>query len=319
VRARRYAIIGTGGVGGFYGGRLARGGCDVHFLVHSDFDHVRRHGLRVDSPDGDFVLPRVQAYADAAGLPPCDVVVLALKTTQNHLLPLLLPPALAPEGVVLVLQNGFGIEEEVAGLVGPDRAMGGLCFLCSSKVGPGHIQHLDYGFVTLAEFSGDGRPRGVTGRMRAIASDLGAAGIEVRLAEDLLRARWEKLVWNIPFSGLSVVLDATSDELMADLRTRHLVEALMREVAAAAGACGRTIGDEFIQHMLDLTLKMKPYRTSMKIDCGRKRPMEVEAIFGNALRAARNAGAGCPRIEMLYELLKFMDARNLEAGGTRGT
>ena len=313
MRNRRYAIIGTGAVGGFYGGRLARAGRDVHFLLHGDFDHVRRHGLRVESVEGDFTLPNVQAYARAADLPPSDVVVLALKTTQNHLLPELLPPAIAREGVVLVLQNGFGVEEEAAAVVGPDRVMGCLCFLCSNKVGPGHIQHLDYGFVTLAEFSADGRPRGVTDRMRAVAADFEAAGIEVKLAEDLLLARWRKLVWNVPFNALSVVLDAGVDEVMADAHARRLAEELMGEVVAAAGKCGRSIADDFVQHMLELTERMKPYRTSMKIDCDLRRPMEIEAIFGNPLRAARRAGADCPRMETLYRQLKFIDARNRAA------
>ncbi len=313
---RRYAIIGTGAVGGFYGARLARAGLDVHFLLHSDFDHVRRHGLRVESADGDFELPEVQAYADARDLPSADVAVLALKTTQNHLLGQLLPPAVGEDGIVLVLQNGFGIEQQVAEIVAPRCVMGGLCFLCSNKVGPGHIRHLDYGFITLAEFSPAGRPAGITDRMRQIAADFEAAGIKISFAEDLVLARWQKLVWNIPFNGLSVVLDAMIDELMAHPHTRRLAEELMGEVAAAAEACGRTIADDFIQHMLELTSKMKPYRTSMKIDCDMKRPMELEAIFGNALRAAHQAGARCPRIETLYQQLKYIDSRNLAAGRT---
>ena len=314
MRKRRYVILGTGAVGGFYGARLARAGLDVHFLVHSDFEHVRTHGLLVESVEGDFGLPHVQAHASVADLPPADVAVLALKTTQNHLLGDLLPPAVAEGGVVLVLQNGLGCEQDAAAVVGDDRVMGGLCFLCSNKAGPGHIRHLDYGFVTLAEFSADGRPRGITDRMRSIASDFEAAGIEIKLSEDLLLARWRKLIWNIPFNGLSVVLDAGIDQLMADAHARRLVEELMGEVAGGARACGRTIGDDFIQHMLALTRAMKPYHTSMKIDCDHRRPMEVEAIFGNPARAARGAGAACPRVEALYRLLKFIDDRNRAAG-----
>ena len=312
MRKRRYAIIGTGAVGGFYGARLARAGLDVHFLLHGDYDHVRAHGLVVESAEGDFALERVQAYARAADLPPADVTVVALKTTQNHRLAELLPGSLVGEGAVLVLQNGLGNEAEAAAAAGHDRVTGGLCFLCANKVGPGHIQHLDYGFVTLADYAADGRPRGVTDRMRAIAADFEAAGIRTEFADDLVLARWRKLVWNVPFNGLSVVLDATSAELMADPDTRRLAEELMREVAEGAGACGRPIDDAFIRHMLDLTRKMKPYRTSMKIDCDLGRPMEVEAIFGRPLRAARKAGAACPRIAALCAALRFIDARNRE-------
>ena len=306
----RYAIIGTGAVGGFYGGRLARAGFDVHFLLHSDFDHVREHGLIVESVDGDFALPRVNAYADARDLPPADVVVVALKTTQNHLLGELLPTPAGGEGTVLVLQNGLGVEQQAAEIVGPERVMGGLCFLCSNREGPGHIRHLDYGFVTLGDFSADGRAIGVSERMRAVAGDLNSAGIRTEFAEDLVLARWRKLVWNIPFNGLSVVLDAMIDRIMNDGDTRSLVEDLMGEVARGARACGRDIDEDFIEYILGLTEKMTPYRTSMKIDCDSRREMEVEAIFGAPLQAAQQAGADCPLIEMLYRQLKYIDSRN---------
>ena len=307
---RRYAIIGTGGLGGFYGGRLARAGCDVHFLLHGDYEHVRDHGLRVDSVEGDFVLPRVCAYGRAADMPRCDVVAVALKTTANDLLGELLPPVIADDGVVLVLQNGLGIEEQVARIVGPDRVMGGLCFLCASKVGPGHIRHLDYGYITLAEYDSRHRPMGITERMRAIGGDFQAAGIRVNYAEDLILARWKKLVWNIPFSGLSAVLDATTDRIMANEHSRALAEGLMREVAdAALAAAGREVPEAFIRSQLDDTVKMAPYSPSMLLDYRAGRPMEIEAIFGAPLRAAAAAGCPSPQIETMYRLLKFMDAK----------
>ena len=307
---RRYAIIGTGGLGGFYGGRLVRAGCDVHFLLHGDYECVRDHGLRIDSVEGDFVLPRVCAYGRAHDMPRCDVVAVALKTTANDLLGELLPPVIADDGVVLVLQNGLGIEEQVAGIVGPDRVMGGLCFLCASKVGPGHIRHLDYGYITLAEYDSRHRPKGITERMRAIGGDFQAAGIRINYAEDLVLARWKKLVWNIPFNGLSVVLDATTDRIMANEHSRTLAEGLMREVAAAAGAAaGRDVPEAFIRSQLDDTAQMAPYSPSMLLDCRAGRPMEIEAIFGAPLRAAAAAGCPSPQIETMYRLLKFMDAK----------
>ena len=111
---RSYAILGTGALGGFYGARLQKAGLDVHFLVHSDYEFVNQQGLIVESKDGDFTLPQVQAYSETSQMPRCDVVIVALKTTQNHLLPKLLPDVVKDNGVVLVLQNGLGIENEVA-------------------------------------------------------------------------------------------------------------------------------------------------------------------------------------------------------------
>ncbi len=294
----KYAVIGTGALGGFYGARLQRAGCEVHFLLHSDYEHVRTHGLIVESQEGDFTLPQVNAYRDPRDLPACDVVLVCLKATQNHLLPGLLPAS----GTVVLMQNGLGAEEELARFIAPDRLMAGLAFLCSNKIGPGHIRHLDYGYVRLAELAG-----GITPRMQQIAADFERAGIPVTLTDDLASARWHKLVWNIPYNGLSVVLNADTNELMAHPATRALVAALMQEVVAGAAVCGRHIEQAFVQKMLADTEKMPPYRTSMKIDSDAGRPMEVEAIYGNPLRIALAAGAQLPRLETLYRQLTFLN------------
>jgi 2-dehydropantoate 2-reductase len=306
---RTYAILGTGALGGFYGARLQKAGLNVHFLLRSDYEHVSKHGLVVESVDGDFTLGQVNAYCDVEKMPRCDVVVVALKTTQNHLLPKLLPPIVKDDGVVLVLQNGLGVEAEVAQIVGSDKVIGGLCFLCSNKVGPGHIRHLDYGQITLGEYAADYYAAGITERMRQIDKDFESAGILIELTEDLLLGRWKKLVWNIPYNGLSVILNATTAELMANVHTRKLVEQLMSEVLTGAKNSGRMIPDSFIQTMLDYTVKMKPYRTSMKIDYDERRPLEVEAIFGNPLRMAQAVGVDLPQISCLYRQLKFLDAK----------
>ncbi len=306
---RTYAILGTGALGGFYGARLQKAGLDVHFLLKSDYEQVKKYGLVVESKDGDFTIPEVHAYNDVEKMPQCDVVVVALKTTQNHLLPKMLPLVVKDDGVVLVLQNGLGVEEEVAQIVGNATVIGGLCFLCSNKVGPGHIRHLDYGHIIFSEYTPNYQPAGITQRMQQIADDFESAGISIELAEDLLLARWKKLVWNIPYNGLSVILNARTDELMAHEYTRQLVEQLMYEVAAGAKSYERMISDRFIQTMLDYTVKMTPYRPSMKIDYDEVRPLEVEAIFGNPLRKAQAKGVNLVQISCLYHQLKFLDAR----------
>jgi len=305
-----YAILGTGALGGYYGACLQRTGLDVHFLCRSDYTHVVQHGLVIESTDGDFTLPQVNAYQDVKDMPRCDVVAIALKTTQNHLLPQLLPTVIKEDGVVLVLQNGLGVEAAVAEIVDPHRVIGGMCFVCANKVSPGRIRHLDYKAISLAEYTAGYRAAGITARMQQIATNFTSAGIPIDLSEDLLLARWQKLVWNIPYNGLSVVLDAQTDELMADASTRALVEDLMAEVVAGAARFDRHIPDSFVQNMLDRTAKMKPYKTSMKIDYDLKRPLEVEAIFGNPLRTAQTAGANLSQIRTLYQQLKFLDWKN---------
>jgi 2-dehydropantoate 2-reductase len=307
---RSYAVIGTGAIGGLYGAKLAKAGFDVHFLAHSDFDHIRTHGLMIDSIDGDFFLPRVSVYSDSGNMPRCDVAMVTLKTTTNRILSGVLPHCVKENGIVLVMQNGLGAESDVASFMGRCCVMGVLCFVCVTKVAPGHIRHLDFGHVSIGEHTNDGAPSGVTERMRAVAADFTKANITAHCAPDLAVARWKKLVWNVPYNGLSVALNASTDGLMKQPQSRRLVIALMEEVCAAAAACGHRIETKFIAEKLSATDRMTPYRTSMKIDFDEKRPMEVESIFGAPLRAAQAAGASVVRMEMLYQTLVYLDEMN---------
>lgn len=300
-----YAVLGVGALGGLYGGLLARAGIEVHFLLHSDYEHVREHGLRVESRLGDFHLPEVNAYQRAGDMPPVDVVIVAWKSTANDTLANALPPLLHASTAVLVLQNGWDVERDAAAIVGAEQVLGGCCFLCSNKVGPGHIQHLDYGRITFGEyaplFSGS-----ITLRMEHIAKDFRSAGIDITSTEDLRHSRWTKLMWNIPFNGLSVVLNALTDRIMSSSHTASLAESLMREVRDAAAGCGSPIDASMIGKLLTDTRQMVPYASSMLLDYQRGRPMEIEAIVGNPLRAAQAAGVSTPRIEMLYQQLQFL-------------
>ncbi|MEO1235501.1 MAG: putative 2-dehydropantoate 2-reductase [Planctomycetota bacterium] len=302
---RSYAILGTGALGGYYGGRLAHAGIDTHLLLRSDYEHVRDHGLRVDSVAGDFViLPEaVRAHGDPADLPPCDVAVVCLKTTQNDPLETLLARCVKPDGVVLVLQNGLHPEADAAAVIGADRVLGGLCFLCSNKLGPGHIQHLDYGHIHAGVYQPG--PSRAAAHLPGIVDDFNRAGIETTSVDDLRLSRWKKLVWNVPYNGLSVVLNQTTDAMMADPPTRVRIKALMHEVQAAAMAVdGKVIEDAFIEKMLDYTQRMKPYKTSMMLDHEAGRRLETEAIVGDPLRAARAAGCDVPEITRLAAALQ---------------
>jgi 2-dehydropantoate 2-reductase len=304
-----YTVIGTGAVGGFYGIRLQRAGHDVHFLLHRDCAHVREHGLRLDSVDGDIVLERVQAYGNARSLPRSDVVVVALKSYHNHILADVLPYAVGPDTTVLLLQNGLGGEETVSEAARGTPVLGGLCFLCSNKIGPGHIHHLDYGRVTLGAYRADGRPGGVTPAMERVAADFASLGRPARLVDDLLLARWKKLVWNVPFNGLTVLLNARTDHLMNDPDIRKLAKDLMNEVTTGAASVGRTIEREFVEKMLTDTRNMAPYKPSMKLDYDNGRPMEIEGIYGRPIAIAAANGTAMPKTEALYRALMFLDRR----------
>jgi len=144
--------------------------------------------------------------------------------------------------------------------------------------------------------------------MRTIGADFKHAGNPVVFNEDLTLARWKKLIWNIPFNALTVLLNTDTAAVMADPATRNRARALMIEVQRAALACvGRTIQDDFIQMMLDWTQKMEPYLPSMKLDHDAGRPLEIEAIFGNPLRAAEAVGCDVPGLDELYHRLSSIN------------
>lgn len=308
----RYAIIGSGALGGLYGGMLAKHGAEVHFLINSGVEEIRHQGWKVESVLGDFLIAgdRLNLHADAKSIPPCDVTLVAIKTTQNHLLPQLLAGSTSGDGVVLCLQNGLHSEQDSVAVVGPNRVLGGCCFLCSNKIAPGHIRHLDYGRIVMGEFTDPSLPpAGITDRLRRITDDLRSVGIDANATGDLWMARWRKLMWNIPFNGLSVALNASTKELIEDDYSCAIAASIMREVYDAAAAFGRLLPSDTIELTLDHTRHMVPYDSSMRLDFLAGRPMELSAIFQAPLNAGKRAGAVMSRVEMLHRQLAFLQSK----------
>ena len=302
-----YGIIGTGAIGGYYGAKLARAGKDVHFLLHSDYEQVAANGLQVDSVAGSFTLPAVNAYRRAADMPPCDVVLVGLKTVNQHLLPTLLPPLLKPDTLVVLIQNGVGVEAAVQQMFPHVQLAAGLAFICVAKNRPGVVEHLDKGSIDIGNYSCRD-----AARMAHLMADLADAGIEAREVE-YHEARWRKAVWNMPFNGLSVALRATTDALLADEASHGLVRALMLEVIGAARALGvEALTPELADRMIAYTLAMKPYSPSMKLDFDYHRPMEIEFLYTRPIALARQAGFDMPRLSMLEAQLRFEEGRTLK-------
>jgi 2-dehydropantoate 2-reductase len=299
----RIAVVGGGAIGGYYGGRLAEHGHDVHFLLRSDFAQVRDHGLQIISPDGDAHL-RVSCADRAEDIGPCDLVIIGIKATSNDALPALLPPLLHEGTLLLLLQNGLGGDEYLAGHFGAERVLGGLCFVCINRTAPGVIHHLAQGRISLGEFSGAPRDR-----TRQIAAMFQDSKVDCKVEPSLAAARWHKLVWNIPFNGLSVVaggLDTAA--ILADAGLEKLVHELMTEVREGAERLGHTLPEHLADAMIANTRPMQAYKTSSLLDFEAGREVEIESIWGEPCRRAQAAGANVPRLEMLYELLRSVAA-----------
>ena len=306
-------IIGTGAIGGFYGVMLARAGFDVHFLLRSEFSAVAEHGLHVDSaPHGALTLNPVQAYSSAEDMPPCDWLLVGAKTTSNAGLAPAIIQAAAPNAKVLLLQNGLDVEDSLRALL-PDtlHLLGGLCLICVHRTGPGAITHQALGAVNVGYHSG---PAGDEPARMAIVEEgaglFSSAGIDSQAMANLQQARWQKLVWNIPYNGLSVLLGAGTTALMADADSRELIKALMAEVVRGAKACGHDMPAGYADYLFMMTEKMPDYWPSMHHDFLHKRPLELAAIYARPLAVAKAAGCELPRIDALYRSLSFIDRRN---------
>ncbi len=294
---RSVAIVGAGAIGGYYGVRLALAGCDVRFLLRGDLEAVRARGWELRERDGTRRLAPVAAFDRPEEIGPVDLVVITLKTTANAALPALLPPLLGPATAVLTLQNGLGNEEAVAAAVGAERVLGGLCYIGVTREGPGVIAgYHTPGKLALGEF---GRPAGA--RAEAAAARFAAAGVQVRTVAELAEARWQKLIWNVPFNGLAIARGGlTTDRLLADPAIAAEVRPLMDEVAGAARHFGHAVPEEFIRSQLDVTPTMGAYAPSSLVDFLAGRDVELEAIWGEPLRRAQAAGLPMPRLAALY-------------------
>jgi len=309
-RKPRIGIIGSGAIGGFYGLMLARAGFDVHFLLRSEYAVVREQGLKLESALHGDVQIAVQAYASAADMPPCDWLLVGAKATSNAELAPLIAKAAAADAKVVLLQNGLGVEEQLRpALPGSLHLLGGLCFICVNRLSPGVIRHQALGAVNLGYHSGPAEDGGAA-IVEEGAALFRAAGVDSQAMDNLGQARWQKLVWNVPYNGLSVLLGASTTPLMADSDTRELIQALMAEVVQGAAACGHALPAGYADHLFRVTEQMPDYWPSMYHDHAGQRPLELQAIYAEPLARARAAGCSLPRMQMLYQALAFIDRAN---------
>lgn len=317
----KIAVVGCGAVGSYYGAKLGHSGQEMHFLLRSDYETVRRKGVLVRSSEGDIRFqPKCAKTPEAIGI--CDLVLIALKTTANDQLEKLLKPLVGPATAVLTLQNGLGNEALLAGLFGGEKILGGLCFVCLNRVEPGVVQHVAHGAIVMGEYQRWPEPR-----THDIASLIRNSGIPCKVTDNLESAHWEKLIWNVPFNGLGVagaagydavvngVLPAglnlgpclTSDKLLAEPRWEQLVRELMMEVIAVANALGLKLSISAAEKQIARTRDMGPYKASTLLDFEKGQRLEMESLFLEPLRQAKKAGVATPRLAALCEVLQALE------------
>lgn len=300
----KYAVIGTGAIGGYYGAKLAQHNKDVHFLLYSDYDHVKNNGLTIESCDGNFELKNPNIYNDIRQMPKCDVILVALKTTQNEVLKDYLPHITHSKSIVIMIQNGLGVERDLANWLPDLQVCGALAFIAATKIGKGLIKHIDLGRIMIGAYNFERNEL-----LQQVTADFNESGIPAKLSDDLQRARWEKLVWNIAFNGPTVVLNALTDRLMKNELSRKMVYDLMLEVIKGAQATGVAIEETYADKMMAMTDKMKPYAPSMKVDFDHKRAMEVRYIYTVPIEVAKASGYHMKKVEQIEEQLRFIAER----------
>jgi 2-dehydropantoate 2-reductase len=243
----------------------------------------------------------LHAHASTESIGVCDWVIIASKATANSTLPDSIRPLVGDHTRLLTLQNGMGNAENLAETFGHDRTiLAGLCFTCINRTSPHVIESLLPGYVQFGEL---GQPISEDGR--SIVNAFQSAGVRVRESESLDEALWRKLCWNIPFNGLAIAGGGiTTDLILADRVLTQRAHDLMLEVQAGAMAYHIEIEDSFLDRQFELTEPMGPYKPSSLIDFLDDKPVEIDAIWGEALRRGEAKGVEMPELKKLDQQLR---------------
>lgn len=298
--AARILVIGAGAIGALYGAALARQGAQVSVVCRSDYETVKRDGYTIRSPllgDHTFRPASVlREVADYDGAP--DYLVLTVKVLQELDRAALIRPAVGPGTVIVLIENGIDIEAEIANAFPGNELLSVLAYVGVTRTAAGDIHHQSHGHLLMGTY-----PSGVTQRAGQFAALLQASGVNCKLTEKVVGARWQKAVWNASFNIISIMGGVLDTGMMLKTPEDHaFVRRVMQEICDVAAAEGHPMKPHLVDQMITGTQGMPPYKTSMAVDYENRRPMEIEAILGNVVRAGRRHGVAMPSLETLYSL-----------------
>jgi len=298
----RIAVFGAGGVGGFFGGRLAHAGEDVTFIARGEhLRAIKAGGLKVESPSGDFVVFPAKATDDVTEVGEVDLVILGVKAWQVPEAAHAMKPLAGSRTTVLPLQNGVDAVSQLVAELGSDRVIGGLCRIVSFVVGPGHIRHAGFTpSIIIGEL--DNRR---TARTDTIEQVFKNAGLEISVAADIQVALWTKFLFIASFSGVGAMANAPAGVVRSDPKWRsHLLNA-MEEIYALAHARGIKLPANSVDTVMASVDSLPEEATSsMQRDIAAGKPSELESQNGAVVRMAREAGIDVPTHTLIYQTLK---------------
>jgi len=305
----RVLVVGAGAIGAFYGGVLARAGCEVSVVARGDHDTVAAAGYRIDSVLGDLSFRPAQVLRAAdEWRGEADYVLVALKLVKGLDRAALVRPALGKNTAIVLVQNGIGIEDELAAAFPDNELLSAVAYAAVSREAPGLVRHhSQYTRLVLGRY-----PCGGSAAAAGFAELLKLGGSNCVVTEDIVGARWQKCAWNTVFNPVSALGGGlgTRDILGSD-ETTGFIRGAIAEVCAIAAADGHPLPADTVQRQIEGTLRMPNYVSSMGQDFLARRPMETEALLGNAVRIARARGVHCPRLEALYALLLMLEQKSV--------
>jgi 2-dehydropantoate 2-reductase len=297
----RIAVFGTGGVGGYFGGRLAQAGEDVTFIARGEhLQAIRAHGLRVESVKGDFSIQPAQATDNPAQVGAVDVVLLGVKAWQVPQAAQAMRPLIGPGTFVVPLQNGVEAPSQLAEVFGARHVLGGLAKLISFKVGPGHIRHAGAEpYVAFGEL--DSRPSERAERLRQTFE---RAGVAVEIPPDIRVALWDKFLLVVSWGGVGAVTRAPIGVLRSVPETRQMLEKAMREILAVAQAREIALLDDAIGKAFAFLDALPPSgTTSLQRDIAEGKPSELDSWNGAAVRLGKEVEVATPLHAFIYHSL----------------
>lgn len=288
----KIAVMGSGGVGGYFGARLAASGADVSFIARGlHLDAIRREGLRVLSSRGDIHVHPANATADPAEVGPVDVVLFATKLYDTEDAGRLCKPFMAEDTAVISLLNGVDSEEQLAAILGETHVVGGVARISAEIESPGVIRHHSP-FATIEFGERDGRRSARLERFLSVARD---AGIDAELRDDIDVAIWEKFVLLASFSAITTLTRLPAGPIKSNAQTWKLVEAAARETGAVARARGIQITQSKVDRIVEMIGKLPDgMKSSMLMDLERGNRLELEWLSGAVCRLGRDADVDTP-------------------------
>jgi len=313
VSGYRVAVVGAGGVGGYFGGKLAAAGVDTTFVARGrTLDALRSRGLRIESINGDFVIERVKATDRLTE--PVDAVLMTVKAWQIAEAAEGIKGALRDETLVVPLENGIDAPEQLASVLPSRNVAGGLCAIVSFVVEPGVIRHAAASpFIMLGEL--DNR---VTPRAERLRDVLRSAGLTADIPEDIHKSMWAKFVFITPMSGVGAVTRVPIGVWRAMPETRRMAERAIVEVVAVATARVITLDADVIPRTMQRYDELaRDATSSLQRDVMSGKPSELDAQLGAAVRLGREAGTPAPILEMLYHALLPQEQIARLGSGTR--